>query len=354
MSQSLIFCGLCFSLLLAACGGEIEPGRNEAQRPVIGGLSMLTVTATELPAAESFVGTLESPDRSVLVARTDGRVGRITVREGEPVQAGQLLLTIEGNPASHRLAEAEGASQAAAAGLALAEQTAQRYRRLFAREAVTPQEMDRVSAELEIARQQQRSAKAAVKAARTALATTQVTAPYAGRLVRREVEEGSTVLPGMSLLVLDRQGQWRARAKLPETLIGRVTSGDAVDVEIPAVGQIFRGKVVEIIPAADPQSRAFEVKVEFAGGSELRAGMYARVGLAGAARPTLLVPAAAIVQRGQLSGLYVVEDGILHFRLVRAGRSLDDQIEILAGLAEGTTIVASGTEKARHGAQVEE
>jgi RND family efflux transporter MFP subunit len=344
---------LFLCLLLGACGGDIEPGRTETPRPVVRGLSQLTVAATELPEAETLVGTLESPDRGVLAARIDGRVGRIAVREGDLVRAGQLLLTIEGNPAPHRLAEAEGASRAAAARLELAQQTAGRYRQLFAKEAVTPQEMDRISAELEMARQQQRSAAAAAESARTALAYTRVTAPYAARLVRREVEEGTTVLPGTPLLVLDRQGEWRVRAKVPETLVGRVAVGDPVGIEIPALGRTFGGKLAEILPAADPQSRAFEVKVLLPDGENLNAGMYARVRLAGEARPALLVPAAALVQRGQLSGLYVVEDDVLRFRLVRTGRRLEDRVEILSGLAAGSTIVAAGTEKAMDGARVE-
>lgn len=354
MIKPLLLYSTSLTLLLAACSGDIEPGRSEGERPAVGGLSLTTVTATVLPETQSYVGTLESADRGILLARTDGRVGRIAVREGDAVRTGQLLLTIEGNPATHRLAEAEGESKAATARLALAEQTAARYRQLFAGEAVTPQEMDRVSAELEVARQQQRSAQAAVEAARTAHAYTRVTAPYAARLVRREVEEGTTVMAGMALLVLDRQGEWRVRARLPEALFGRVAAGDAVSVEIPAIGKLLSGKVAEILPAADPQSRSFEVKIAIAGGSDFSAGMYARVGLAGGTRPALLVPAKAIVQRGQLSGLYLVEEGVLRFRLVRTGRHLDNQVEILAGLGEGATVVVGGVERAQDGARVED
>ena len=354
MKRSLFLYSFCLSLLLTACSGDIEPGRSGQERPRVGGLSLTTVTATLLPEAETYVGTLESADRGILLARTDGRVGRIAVREGEAVRAGQLLLTIEGNPAAHRLAEAEGASKAAAARLALAEQTATRYRQLFAREAVTPQEMDRVSAELEVARQQQRSAQAAVEAARTVQAFTRVTAPYTARLVRREVDEGATVLAGTPLLVLDRKGEWRVRAQLPEACFGRVAAGDAVIVEIPAIGKTLSGKVTEILPATDPHSRSFEIKIALTGGSELSAGMYARVGLSSGARPALLVPAEAIVQRGQLSGLYLVEEDTLRFRLVRTGRHIDKQVEILAGLDDGATVVVGGVEQARDGARVEE
>jgi len=342
-----------FPLLLAACGGDIEPGTTPAPHPPVRGLTLQAVAATELPEAESFVGTLESADRGVLAARIDGRVGSIVVREGESVQPGQLLLTIEANPAAHRLVEAEGAERAAAARLELAEKTAARFEQLFAREAVTPQEIDRVRAELETARQNRRAAAAATATARTALGYTRVTAPYAARLVRRQVEEGSTVLPGTPLLLLDRKGVWRVRALLPESYIDRVAEGTDVGIEIPALGRSLRGRVAEVLPAADPQSRAFEVKVSLGDAEGLSSGMYARVALAGAGRSALLVPATAIVQRGQLSGLYVVKDGRLHFRLVRTGRRVDDRVEVLSGLKEGTMLVVAGVEKAQDGARVE-
>jgi len=352
VTRSLVFL-VIFTLMLVACSSDIEPGTTPAQQPTVRGLSLLTVGAADLPEADAFVGTLESEDRGVLAAQVDGRVGRIFVREGEPVKAGQLLLTIEANSATHRLAEAEGAERVATARLELAEKTAARFEQLFAREAVTPLEMDRVRAELESARQSRHSAVAATATARTALGYTRVKAPYAARLVRRQVDEGSTVLPGTPLLVLDRQGEWRVRVQLPESFFGRIAEGREVDVEIPALGRRLGGRIVEVLPATEPQSRAFEAKVALPDAEGLGAGMYARVTLAGSGRSALLVPAAAIVQRGQLSGLYVVEEGRLRFRLVRTGRRVDEQVEVLSGLTGGATIVAAGTEKAHDGARVE-
>lgn len=341
------------ALLLAACGDEIEPGRTPAAETTVRGLTLATVAVEAVPAGDTFVGTVESSDRAVLAARIDGRVERIAVREGETVRTGELLLTIDQHTAGTRLAEAEGKRKGAAARLALAEQENTRYRRLFAAEAVTAQEMDRIAAELEQARQGYAAAQAATEAARIATGYTRVVAPYAGRLVRREVEEGTTVQPGTPLLILDRAGEWRVRARLPEAQLGRIAPGDLVTVVIPALGRTLSGRVDEVLPATDPQSRSFEIKVALADGAGLSAGLFARVATAAGATSAILVPAGALVERGQLTGLYTVEDRILRYRLVRTGRRVGDRVEILAGLAEGSTIVAAGTEKAQDGARVE-
>jgi len=360
---------LFFSILLAlaACGGDIEPGSRSGDHPIIGGLKIAEIGASSLPFSTAYTGTVESRNRGILAARTDGRVTRIAVREGEQVQAGDLLLTIADNQAADRLREAEAALSGAMNRLAaaeararLAQSTYERYQRLFANEAVTPQEMDRVTAEGEEARQQVAAAKAAVagaesgrNAARTALAYSRVTAPYAGRVVRTQVEEGSTVQPGSPLLVLDRSGGLQVSAALPEARAGQVAVGDQVHVEVPALGQSFPGAVAEVQSAADPRSRTFAIKVDLPATAQVPPGLFARVVFAGSEEPMLLLPASAIIERGQLTGVYLVQDGILHYRLVKTGRQIAEQFEILSGLRPGDRVVVEGTERARSGARVE-
>lgn len=367
MKKSATCCSLLLLALLAACGGNVEPGRTEGKPPIITGVTLATVATGSVTGTETFVGTVESPDRGVLAARIDGQVDRILVREGDRVRRGAPLLTIRDNVAGDRLAEAKAALQqtegqmaAAQARLELARKTEARYRRLFTNEAVTPQEMDRVSTELETARHQFAAARAARDgavaargAARTALSYTRVVAPFAGRIVRKKVEAGTTVMPGTPLLVLDRAGSWQVRVNLPESLFGKVRTGDSFSVTVPAVGRSFAGQVKDILPAANPSSRSFEVKIVLKDAQGLSAGMFARASLAGSSRKTLLIPRSALVTRGQLTGIYTVEKGILHFRLVRTGRTLGEQVEILSGLRPGETIVATGTEQARNGARVE-
>lgn len=353
-------------LFLTGCGQEIQPGNTQAETQIVKGLTLLTLSAGQLAAGETFVGSVEAPDRGLVAARIDGRVGRIAVKEGERVKAGALLLTLlettagdQSRAAAAGVAEAQGALAAAKARLELADKTLARYRQLFAKEAVTPLEMDRVSAEQAMAANGLAAAEAAVQrlsaqraAAATAAGYTQVSAPYDAVVVRKEVQEGSTVLPGMPLLTLDRQGALRVRAQLPEGLTGQVAVGDPFSVELPALGKSLAATVAEVLPAADPRSRAFEIKLDLAEQAGLSAGLFARVAASSSQKSALLIPAGAILERGQLNGVFVVKEEILHYRLVKTGVRVGDQVEILSGLSVGETLVTGGLEQAVSGARV--
>jgi len=354
-------------LWLTGCGGDIEPGRTESSRERIEGLQLARVEMRQQGVARSLPAVVEAAQRGVLVARLDGRVGQLPVREGDRVKAGALLLTLTENPAADRLAEARAAESAAEAGLAaaaaqreLALQDRERYRPLRERNVVTPQEFDRVvtaakvAEEAEVAaRQQVQQARAARAAAETAYGYTRITAPLAGRVASLQVKSGSTVLPGSPLLVIEGETGWQVKAEVPESLAGVIGIGTELPVNLPALKRSLNGRVSEISPAADPRSHSLTVKLDLAGDTNgLVAGMFARVSPQLGERQALSVPLSALVRRGQLSGVYVVEDGILHYRLVRAGAVSDGQVEVLAGLDGGEQLVVSGVERARHGATV--
>jgi RND family efflux transporter MFP subunit len=341
-------------LLLAACGDKIEPGQTEAEPQSITGLHFEQVAAQNVPGQDLFIGTIESSDRGILAARIDGRVGRLAVKVGDPVKAGQLLLTIEQNTVNDRLAEAQGSREAASARLDLAEKTYQRYAQLAKAEAVTPQELDRVTAEREQARQNFKAASAGVAQARTGAAYNRIIAPYAGIIAEQLVESGSTVMPGMPLLVIERSGIPQARIAVPESLVGQMVLGEKLEIEIPAQQRTISGSVTEIQPASDPATRSFAVKLSLPSDAGLTPGLFLRAQRQAASDSALLIPLAALVHRGQLTGVYVVEANILHFRLVKLGPQLGDRVEILSGLSAGETIVSGDVEKARSGARVEE
>lgn len=353
---------------LLGCGQEIQPGNTPAEAPVVRGIRLLTVKTSELPSSQVFVGTLESPDRGLVASRIDGRVAHIAVKEGDEVRAGQLLLSLsdttapdQSKAAASALAEARGGLDAARARLDLAEKTHARYLALFAKEAVTAQEMDRVSAERQMALKGVEAAQAAAgrvsslrDAAAVAAGYTRVSAPYDGTVVRRQVQEGSTVMPGTPLFVLDKKGELQVRAQFPEALIGKVAVGDVYALEVPSLDKKLSARVSDVLASADAVSRSFEVKLVPSEQQGLVSGLFVRLNSSAAlGSPALLIPAAALLERGQLQGVYVVRDGLLHFRLVKTGRLHGEQIEILSGLNPGETIVTGGLEQAVAGARVE-
>jgi RND family efflux transporter MFP subunit len=363
----LLFLIISVVLVFFGCGQEIPPGQVSGERPLVSGIEIGEVFRTEHSAARALIGTVQRPDRITLAARVDGRVGRFAVREGETVRPGDLLLILEENLSAARLQEAEAGMQQAQSRIAalrvrmeLAEKTFERYSRLREGEAVTPQEMDQVRSELEGARQELAAAEAAGRqaaagrsAARIGEGYTRITAPYTAMVVRKEVREGATVMPGSPLVTLDSRESWQVLAEVPESSLDRIRIGETLPVQVPAANLEITGEVVEILPSVDVRNRSFPVKLKVPEHPALRSGQYARVITSGAPEVLITVPAAAVVTRGQLTGVYVVQDGILLYRQVKTGEKVDERIEILSGLSGEEAIVVRGVENARNGARVE-
>ena len=242
----------------------------------------------------------------MLTARTDGRVTRIAVREGEQVQAGDLLLSIADNQAADRLREADAALPGAKNRLAaaearaqLAQKTYERYRRLFDKEAVTPQEMDRVTAEVEEARQQVAAAEAAVAGA----AVGAKRRPHRPRLFaghRPLCRPGGAHAGGGRVhgaaghaAAGPRSQRRHAGARQSSRNAGGADAPSAIRYRwrSPPSGKLF-GTVGEVQAAADPRSRTFPIKVDLPEAQD--AGLFARVVFAGSDGPMLLLPASAV------------------------------------------------------------
>lgn len=354
-------------LTLAGCGDGIEPGQTEENLPAISGLETATVEPERASLQRSLNGTIEAPDQSQLLARLPGRVEKILVHEGQTAEAGTTILILDQQTATDERNAARAAVDAAAGSLSEAEaqqrmtaRTLQRYQQLKEGEAITGQELDQVKMEAEAAQQRVVSARANLsrvradlKAARTMADQARVTAPFDARINRVLVDAGSTVMPGTPLVQFDRIGPWLVSLKVPESLADLFQPGTEFDVEIPSAKQRLKGVVAKFYPAADPVTRTLTVKLALPDGVDLNSGLFARVFLPTAGLESLFVPDSAIVTRGQLTSVYVVDDGVLHYRLVRIGKTLDGQTEILSGLSPGETIVTDGAARARHGARVE-
>ncbi|WP_321532522.1 efflux RND transporter periplasmic adaptor subunit [uncultured Desulfuromonas sp.] len=354
-------------LVLSGCGDTIEPGRSDLLDRGSVALPVMTLTDVVETSSESFVGTTESLDRAVLVARGSGQIDSFRVREGDRVTQGQLLVAVSDDPLRDQLAVAEAAyraaeTQAAAARarLTLAEQTTQRYQRLWANEAITAQEYDQVTAELEVARQQLAGAEAGLQQAAAARAAasrqsgfSRIHAPFAGQVLSLQARPGSTVLPGTPLLTLERSGQRQIRLSIPERLRGQIDVGTPLSLEIPALKQHFIAEVSRIQPGSDRDSRSFDALVLVAEHDDLPTGLFVRAHHQLPSEQLLLVPDRAVTRRGQLTGVFLVRDGRLHLRLVKLGRRFEDNWEVISGLQAGDRIVSEQVERAVDGARLE-
>jgi RND family efflux transporter MFP subunit len=271
-----------------------------------------------------------------------GPVVAIHVTAGSAVANGQRLLEIQPETTEGQLAQASGALSQAQAARALAERNYRRFEALHAEGAASDLELDMARMEFERAQGAVEQAEGAVQAATSVAGESVVRAPFSGRVVETLVEVGDLAAPGRPLVRVESTGGQQFWLTVREADIGRLSLGQPLGVTIdtrPDLGTID-GRVIEVVPSADPATHTFTVKVGLSG-TELPTGLSGRARITGDLTDRLVVPTSTIHRRGGLE-LAVVrsDDGTARTRAVTTGRTLDDGlIEVLSGLDEGEQVV---------------
>ncbi len=379
MKRAAILLSLTYAGWLAGCGGE-HPAREASELPRVT-VQTLTTERTEWPQTHQATGTVRAKVTAAVSAKVMGYIKEITADAGDRVKAGQLLVRLDSRDleagyeqaqaaleeARTAMSEVENAIAAAKAQLELAEVTFKRMKELYEKNSVTQQEYDEASARLRMARanhemalskkqqltQKIRQAEKAVESAAVMRSYAEITAPFGGVVTKRLADPGSMAAPGVPLLELERDGSYRFEARLEESLLARVRTGDKVTVEFDALGKSLAARVTEIVPAVDAASRAFLVRIDLPASPGLKSGLFGRARFELGARPVLAVPAGAVVRRGQLRTVFVVEEGHARARLVTLGSERDGMVEILSGLEPGEQIVVPVPARLVDGSPVE-
>ncbi|MCS6896666.1 MAG: efflux RND transporter periplasmic adaptor subunit, partial [Nitrospira sp.] len=252
---------------------------------------------------------------------------KLLAREGMAVSKGQPVIQLDGRDLEAELARA-------VAELDNAKTHLDRMTQLYERDAVSKQEMEN-------AVRAHRVAEANRKAIEAQLSYTVVRAPFDGVITETLVEAGELASPGQPLLRMENTRHLRLEATVAEGDVKSVSPGDKVPVIIDALGgRMLTGVVARILPAGDPQTHTFTVKVDLPTTPGLKSGMFGRLQLDKGMQPTLLLPDTAVAERGQLVSVFVVgQDKIARLRWVKAGRRFDRQVEILSGLNIGEAVL---------------
>ena len=197
-------------------------------------------------------------------------------------------------------------------------------------------------------------ASAALAQARTSLGYTRIRAPFAGVVTERRADPGTLASPGMPILTLEDTRNYRLEVAVDESDVRLVHLGQSASVNIDALGKAeIAGRVVQVVPAADPGSRSFLVKIELPKDAHLRSGLFGRAQFARGERSALLIPRLAVVERGQLQGVYVLDsEQIAGLHYVTLGRTSGQQLEVLSGLEGGEEIVAAPDERELAGKRI--
>lgn len=348
----------CFiaALVLSLSSCSTEQAKVSAAETVRD-VSVLALKENTIPDVLEAVGTVRAAQTTDLASQITGNIVEIRVQEGDRVHRGQVLAVIDDSAARAAVDRSTAADLAAqqqvveaGAELTLAESTLKRNEYLYEQRIVSQQVFDesKTRQETELARRDiakagQTQAHAALNEAATLLGYTRIRAPFNGVVTRKKVDSGTLASPGMPILTVEDTRCYRLEVAVNENDVRYARIGERVPIVIEALGGgAVKGKVVQIIPAADPASRAFMVKIELPTDARLRSGVFGRTEFSRGQRQGLLIPRSAVVERGQLQGVFVLDqDKVANLRYVTLGKFSGSEIEVLSGLQRGERFVAN-------------
>ena len=356
------------ALLQLACGGASPPAETAAAGTPVP-VQVVTLRPAPLEDFYEAPGTVRARESAGVASKVTGTVMEVAVELGDTVRAGQPLVRIESEEMDAGVRSAEAAATAAARAVTQAEKgleaaeaeahlarvTFERFQGLLERRSVSQQEFDQAeagrkaaeaavamaAARVEEARAGQAQAAAALESARIRRGYAEITAPFAGVVSERRVDPGALAVPGMSLLALEKAGEFRLEASVPETHVAGIKVGNTVRVSIPSIDWEGEGRVAEMEPSTDAVSRAALVRITIPPATGLRSGLFGRARFSLGRVTLLTVPEKAVVRDGQLVSVFVVSDGVARRRLVTLGRTFGEQMEALSGLTENEQIVVA-------------
>ncbi len=364
---SIVPATVLLSMTLVGCS-ESKPAAP-AQMEKVHGVALMQVQKATVPDAVEATGTVRAAVSAQLASQVMGTITRVNVQEGDRVRRGEVLVSIDEAQQQAAFTSAKAGLQAsqesiaaADADYALADATMKRYQMLHDKKSVSPQEYDEVKTRLAAARARRDAAhagaaqaEAGVSQAGTAMGFTKVRAPFDGLVTSKLAEPGAMAAPGVPLLVVEDPNHFRLEVQVDESKMGAVKLGETVPVVIDALGDLaIQGKVTQVVPAADPASRTFTVKIDLPTNPQVRSGLFGRAQFPRGQREAVEIPKTAVLNRGQLQAVYVVgADQLARLRYVTLGAASADQVEVLSGLQNGDRIVAQPGDRELSGKQVE-
>jgi RND family efflux transporter MFP subunit len=308
---------VAMGVLLTACNSREEPVQSaRTSTPTASIQAVVTeVQTVQVPLRVEVTGQITAVAQATLSSQIQSTVEELLVREGIVVKKGQTLVVLDSRDLREELARAQAESENARAHLA-------RMKQLYGEDAVSKQEQENADRTFKVAEASRRAA-----------------------LTKVSYTVGEMASPGQPLLKMEDPQRLRLEATVAEGDLQALSRGATIPVMIDALGpKTLSGIVAQILPTGDPATHTFLVKVELPPTPGLKTGMFGRMLVDKGTGQTLVVPRAAVIERGELTGLYVVGPDLLaRLRWVKLGRTVGESIEILSGLTAGERLLADAS-----------
>ena len=324
--------GYLLLLLLVVCPVQARSSDN---------LPTTVASLSPTPLEFRLDGVVEARRQATLSAEVAGKVEAVFFDVDDFVNKGDVVVRIRDREYRAQLEIARAALEEARARQQELQLDFDRNQGLLEQKLISQAVFDRSSASLKAARARTDSAAADLERSEEQLAHTVVRAPYSGVVVERHVEPGESTQPGQAFMTGYAPDQLRVSVNVPQSVISRLREQRRARVILLEDGRSLDVERITIHPFADPQNHSFPVRLDLPSSQrDIYPGMLVKVALTVGESSRLLVPSKALVTRSEINALYLRDDnGRLSFRQVRTGRSFGDEVEILAGLDAGETVV---------------
>ncbi len=295
----------------------------------------------EVAQTYSADGLVEAVRQSTVSAQIGGRVKEINFDIGDRVSKGQVILRIDEREAAQALAGSQAQVLQAQANMQNAKSAYERARQLFAQKFISQAALDKAQADYKIALAQAAASEASTGQASLAHGYTAVIAPYSGIVAARLVEVGELVMPGKPLMTGFDPSEMRVVASVPQDKLLDIGARPEVMVEAPSLNRWIKPASAAVQPVADARTHSTQVRVYLPKNEAgIYPGMFVRTHFVVGKANKLVIPASAVLRRGEVVAVYVVdEQGGVKLRQVRLGEATSDgAVEVLAGLNPGEKV----------------
>lgn len=324
-------------ILTSGCGGSPSAPQASVSRSE---LATMTIASESVRREQAWDGVVEAINQATMSAQTAGRILELPYDVNDFVEAGAVIVKFSNieQLSGQRRAEAQIAS--AQATFNEAQANYQRIAEIFARKLVARAQLDQAIAQRDGARAALQSAQAAQREASQMVDYTVVRAPYSGYVTKRYVQVGESVQPGQPLISGLSLVGLRVNVQVPQSAIDAIRRYNAADVLLDAEGSKRLGvSKLTIFPYADAETHTFSVRADLpAEASGLYPGMTVKIAFNIGEAQRFLIPESALIQRSEVSGVYVVAENRASLRQIRLGHRFGDRVEVLAGLQAGDKI----------------
>jgi len=345
-----VICVCAAFFALAGCQESEQVKNTSSKDQKIWSVSSLSVQSTLMPINYKSIGTVVSDQRIDVSSRATGYIKNISALEGDKVFKGQVLVALDDADVEGAILQAKALVNTAELAVHDADIDVERYQDLFKKGSVSENLMRKTQLFRDRSNDALHTAKTALVIAKAQRQYIQMSSEVDGIVVERHLRNGDLATPGKPILTIESSQGLFFDTYVAESQINNIKKGASVVVFIDALNRSMKGTVARVVPAGDVTTRRYMVKIALPSNDGLLSGMFGRVNFILGEKPAVIIPSSALVERGGLQGVFVINDlQEAYFRWLNLGAETKEGIEVRSGLVINEKIILQGNSQIREG-----